>query len=112
MKFKVELKFVAYVQGGPLLWETNGKLIGVTSFAIHLTPTLIDTQVFTNVPYYYEWITRRSGLKLPNCVGPQADSFAESIWPSGRFLVFYESKIIATAMGYNVEMYFHSKLNV
>lgn len=62
--------------GGPLLSASDGSFIGVTSVGIYNDILdIIDYQVFTNVPYYYEWIAQETGLKLPICDGPQAESF-------------------------------------
>lgn len=63
--------------GGPLLLESTGDLIGVSSFVSWETDP-VDNQGFTNVAYYYEWIEQRTGLKLPKCNGPKAYSYRDS----------------------------------
>lgn len=57
--------------GGPLL--AKGELLGVTSFHKGIVPSLLF-EVFARVSYYYKWIERRTGLKMPECNGPQAPS--------------------------------------
>lgn len=57
--------------GGALLRQEDGALIGITSFGKHTT-TAVKYQVFTNIQYYYEWLTRKTGIILPKCQGPQA----------------------------------------
>lgn len=59
--------------GGPLLWK--GHLIGVTSMSN--TDDEFILQVFTYLPFYYDWIERRTGLSMPKCRGTQAFSFPE-----------------------------------
>lgn len=52
--------------GGPLLRKRDGALIGVISMGnpIH--------QVFASVPFYFNWISHKTGLKMPEVNGPQA----------------------------------------
>lgn len=48
--------------------ESDGSLIGLTSFGVSDERTgKADFQAFTHVPYYYEWIERRTGLEMPKC---------------------------------------------
>lgn len=64
------------ITGGPLLLESDGSFIGVTSIGVEdEILEVIDLHVFTNIQYYYGWIERETGLKLPICEGPQAESF-------------------------------------
>lgn len=69
-------------KGGPLVWESDGKLIGVMSSYVKYTKnehksTNLILQIFMNIPYYYAWIEHITGLELTKCNGPQASSFAE-----------------------------------
>lgn len=65
--------FRNFLIGGPVLWQNGGNLVGVSSG----TENLRDQgriQIFTNVPYYCQWIKQQTGLELPKCDGPQAQS--------------------------------------
>lgn len=59
--------------GGPLLTKDDGHLIGIVSFGM-FERGVIHTNVYAYVPYYYEWIESVTGLKVPKCDGPQAQS--------------------------------------
>lgn len=57
-----------YSQGGPLLSKNDGKLIGVMSSYIKFDRDYQSIlQIFMNIPYYYEWIERITGLEIPKC---------------------------------------------
>lgn len=58
--------------GGPLISE-DGSVLGVTSLYINFEDSIqVRSAVFTNVPYYYDWIEKVTGLKLPEHHGRQA----------------------------------------
>lgn len=59
------------------MWRNN--LIGITSFSVKTKEghRKIGIQGFTNVPYYYRWIERITGLEMPMCDGPQAYVYPE-----------------------------------
>lgn len=64
-----------FTLGGPVLWQNDGSLVGVSS-GTHNARDQGRIQIFTNVPYYYKWIEQVTGLELPKCHGPQANAFA------------------------------------
>lgn len=71
---------LSYYPGGPLLRERDGALIGAMGFVtVHVNEngTVIDvkSQVFTNILYFYDWISAVTGFELPHCQGPQAFIF-------------------------------------
>lgn len=47
--------------------QSDGRQIGVQSSIIKFKYDEQIIQVFTNVPYYYDWIERTTGLKMPKC---------------------------------------------
>lgn len=56
-----------------------GDLVGVISSGeYHDSSDRVKFQIFTNVRYYFRWIEHRTGLRLPTCDGPQADSLGAS----------------------------------
>lgn len=59
--------------GGPLLRESDSHLIGAMSF-IQMDETFenVELQVFTNIFYYFDWISQVTQLDLTACEGPQA----------------------------------------
>lgn len=59
--------------GGPLIRESDGLLIGLMSFVqMDSSYSSIELQVFTNIFYYFDWISQVTTIKLPQCSGPQA----------------------------------------
>lgn len=50
-----------YVLGGPLVRIKDNTLIGLTSFI------LSHISIFTNIHYYFEWISEVTGIDLPKC---------------------------------------------
>lgn len=59
--------------GGPLLRERDGELIGTMSFVqMDETYESVQLQVFTNIFYYFDWISQATQLDMPECTGPQA----------------------------------------
>lgn len=58
--------------GGPLILEHDYSLIGVTRSIVDEHGTNpISLQLFTFLPYYYDWIEREAGLNPPKCRKPQ-----------------------------------------
>lgn len=58
--------------GGPLLLQ-NGDLLAVTSVFLNFNDSnQVKFMAFTNVPFYYDWIEKVTGLKLPARHGSQA----------------------------------------
>lgn len=53
--------------GGPLILHKDGKVIGLMSLVQYFSvkDRRPKFQVFTNIPFYYQWIESQSGLKLP-----------------------------------------------
>lgn len=65
---KKELNWEIHILGGPLVGQTDGKLIGVMSSAVTIeNDEHTVLQIFINVPYYYGWIENVTGLKMPKC---------------------------------------------
>lgn len=58
-----------------MLSKSDGSLVGVVSNMIYSDS--LRTQEFTNLPYYYQWIEQRTGLRLPKCDGRQAYRYPE-----------------------------------
>lgn len=60
--------------GGPVVTKDDGYLIGVVSFGISCPAKGPNIDIYTYFPYYYKWIESVTGLNLPTCDGPQAQS--------------------------------------
>lgn len=60
--------------GGPVITKDGGHLVGIVSFGISSFAAGMTENVYTYFPYYYEWIESVTGVKLPKCDGPQAQS--------------------------------------
>lgn len=62
--------------------KNSGSLMALTSSHRHSykTQTSTDLHIFTYIPYYYEWIESVTGLKLPQCTGPQVEKNAGSLY--------------------------------
>lgn len=58
--------------GGPLINFKDKTLIGITSYGemadkkLRLKFPLI-VQIFTNIHYYFDWISEKTGMNLPKC---------------------------------------------
>ena len=62
------------IQGGPVLLSHDNSVVGLVSCAAESVLGKILSQMFTNVPYYYQWIEHVTGLDIPKCHGRQAPS--------------------------------------
>lgn len=65
-------KIVLLLSGGPLLRSSDKAIIGITSYAEMAAKELnrkypVIVQVFTNVHYYFDWISEITGLDMPKC---------------------------------------------
>lgn len=80
-KTLIYLEYVTSQLGGPLVSVADKSLLGLMSSGISSQSDIFLSQVFVNLPYYYEWIERQTGLKVPKCHGPQAKSvFVTRFW--------------------------------
>lgn len=62
--------FTLFITGGPVLLEKDGTLLGVISSRVHHGETRIPTtQGFMKLTYFFDWISKITGLDLPNCKG-------------------------------------------
>lgn len=65
---------ISVFKGGPLVWENDGKLIGVMSSYIKYDRNKQSIlQIFMNIPYYFEWIERITGMEISTYMGPRAE---------------------------------------
>lgn len=69
----ISMPFVTYrgilLLGGPLVRDSTGELIGVTSFVQFLGvggQTHLN-QAFSRIHYHLEWISKTTGIHLPDC---------------------------------------------
>lgn len=53
-------------EGGPLIRQSDGTLVGVTSF-IFARPDGVHGQGFANVANFYAWMAYWTGMDLPKC---------------------------------------------
>lgn len=54
------------IEGGPLIRQSDGTLVGVASF--HFTRTDgVQVQGFANVANFYAWMAYWTGMDLPKC---------------------------------------------
>lgn len=62
-----------------MLWGHSGDFVGVASVGVIYGggDKRIRVQVFTYAPYYYRWIEHVTGLEVPKCSGPQANTFSK-----------------------------------
>lgn len=64
-----------------MVWADNGAFVGLVSSGMsQYTETgqyLVYQQIFTYVPFYYEWIEQITGLEMPKVNGPQAPIYAD-----------------------------------
>lgn len=57
--------------GSPVLSRNDNSMVGVLSYGAGDDPRDIVSQVFTHLPFYYQWIAHVTGLEIPKCHGPQ-----------------------------------------
>lgn len=58
-----------YFVGGPMIRKHDGALIGVISMGN------ANHQIFSSVPYYFNWISHKTGIKMPKVAGLQASVY-------------------------------------
>lgn len=60
------------ILGGPLVSSSDKKLIGITSYAqiANNREATVDGQIYTKIHYYFNWISMKTGIKLPECNYP------------------------------------------
>lgn len=52
---------------------SNDNLIGITSvYRCFENSEQVKLQIFTNIPFYYDWIEDLTGLEMPTRYGRQA----------------------------------------
>lgn len=57
------------IAGGPVIRQKDNLLYGVTAGCLMPKKELNmpPLQVFTKISHYYDWISNKTGLKLPTC---------------------------------------------
>lgn len=82
--------------GGPLVLQKDYTLVGVASFVqkfdrIHMAQQSIHNQAFQNIHFYFEWISRITGIQLPVC-SPSIATFSswEGVKVKNRYPVSWE----------------------
>lgn len=55
--------------GGPLIRKRDGALLGTASMVLYTdsTKNIPSHQIFTFVPFHFDWISAVTGLILPQC---------------------------------------------
>lgn len=72
--YPIAFNFCA-LSGGPLIKQEDSTLIGITSYVQFKTWALfrkdpINLQIFTKIHYYFDWISEKTGIELPECEPP------------------------------------------
>lgn len=49
------------------MMQSDGRQIGVQNGIVKFKHDEHIIQVFAHIPYYFDWIQRTTGLKLPQC---------------------------------------------
>lgn len=52
--------------GGPVIRESDGAVVAVSSTVLH-NFLGIKEHAFTQISYYFDWISAKTGLSLPKC---------------------------------------------
>lgn len=60
-----------------MLLNDDGLFVGVISAGVNRPRSaILWFQIFTYVPYYFDWIERETGLNLPKCKESREDDLS------------------------------------
>lgn len=77
---------IVVVLGGPLVRHKDGRFVGIASF-ITMREGRISGQIFTDLTYYFEWISSKTGLDLPKCQHPTVWFLRALSWSCGSWML-------------------------